>query len=328
MECRGVEHAAGNTIQSVSFSMYTPEEERKVSVKHLTRWVTFDRLGRAQRDGLHDPALGPIDILERCETCAMSYDDCPGHYGHVELALPSFHPLLFNQLFKLLRICCFECAQLRMGGDQKQFFAKVLFLIKEGKLFEASNLLSSDGVVVDDPAVNADGMDPNADYSVPAFSSSERKHKYQQKTCHQQELWEKSVAGVLGAMPTRCSACNAPAPSLKKDGFLRILKKPLAKKFRGETAKGWSTTDSPKGKQNAKGKEVAKKGKGALSVQNLSSDESSSDSSEDEDDSDEEAVMTSAVAEKKTGVSEGGDLPVNISPFKVLPLLSARAFFA
>lgn len=314
MECRGIEHAAGNTIQSVSFSMYTPEQERKVSVKHITRWVTFDRLGRAQREGLHDPALGPIDMLERCETCAMSYDDCPGHYGHVELALPSFHPLLFNQLFKLLRICCFECSQLRMADDQKQFFAKVLYLIKEGKLLEASNLLSSDQVVVDDLiTVNADGMDPGGDYSFPASSPAERTHKYQAKTCHQQELWEKTVAGVLGAMPTRCAACNAPAPSLKKDGFLRILKKPLAKRFRGETAKGKST-DSPRGSKGGKGaKGAAKKG-----VDMMSSDESEASSSEESSSSDdEEAVMSSAVAEKRAAVPEGGDLPVNISPFKV-----------
>jgi hypothetical protein len=38
MECRGIEHAAGNNIRGVSFSFYTQEQERKVSVKHVTRW--------------------------------------------------------------------------------------------------------------------------------------------------------------------------------------------------------------------------------------------------------------------------------------------------
>ena len=55
-------------------------------------------MGRPQKDGLYDPALGPLDPLERCETCSLGYDECPGHYGHIELAVPAFHPLMFNEV--------------------------------------------------------------------------------------------------------------------------------------------------------------------------------------------------------------------------------------
>ena len=318
MECRGIEHAAGNNIRGVSFSFYTQEQERKVSVKHVTRWVTFDRLGRPQRDGLHDPALGPIDVLERCETCAMSYDDCPGHYGHVELALPSFHPLLFNQLYKLLRCCCFECSRLRMLSDDQQFFARVLYLIKEGQLKEASNMLASDAVVIDDPAVSAEARDPAGDYSFPSVAQTARTSKYQSKTCHQQELWDRTVAGIFAAMPARCANCNAPAPSLKKDSHVRLLKKPLAKKLRGQAAPAGGTaagTPSKKGTPK-KSPQKAKGGGGMLSSDESSDPEDDSEDDDKDEESDGDAVMSSTVTEKRAGVPES-ELPVNISPFKV-----------
>lgn len=78
MQVKDLEHTSGNGVVSVSFSFFTPEQLRALSVKQITRGTTFDRLGRPQRDGLYDPSLGPVDTLERCETCALSYDDCPG----------------------------------------------------------------------------------------------------------------------------------------------------------------------------------------------------------------------------------------------------------
>jgi DNA-directed RNA polymerase I subunit RPA1 len=78
MEVKDLEYSSGNGIKSVSFSFFTSEQLRSLSVKQITRATTFDRLGRPQRDGLYDPALGPVDQLERCETCALNYEDCPG----------------------------------------------------------------------------------------------------------------------------------------------------------------------------------------------------------------------------------------------------------
>lgn len=79
MEVKDIEHTSNNGVRTVSFSLFTQEQLRGLSVKQVTKSVTFDRLGRPQRDGLYDPALGPVDLLERCETCALSYDDCPGN---------------------------------------------------------------------------------------------------------------------------------------------------------------------------------------------------------------------------------------------------------
>jgi DNA-directed RNA polymerase beta' subunit len=40
----------------------------------------------------------------RCVMCGLIYSECPGHYGHIELALPLFNPLLFRKTYLLLKV--------------------------------------------------------------------------------------------------------------------------------------------------------------------------------------------------------------------------------
>lgn len=47
--------------------------------------------GRPKRGGLMDPKLGTIDRNFKCETCGEGMQECPGHFGHIELARPVFH---------------------------------------------------------------------------------------------------------------------------------------------------------------------------------------------------------------------------------------------
>jgi DNA-directed RNA polymerase II subunit RPB1 len=42
--------------------------------------------------GLMDPRMGTIDRNFKCQTCGESMSECPGHFGHIELARPVFHP--------------------------------------------------------------------------------------------------------------------------------------------------------------------------------------------------------------------------------------------
>jgi len=41
--------------------------------------------------GLNDPKLGTIDRMYSCATCKEDIQVCPGHFGHIELAVPVFH---------------------------------------------------------------------------------------------------------------------------------------------------------------------------------------------------------------------------------------------
>ena len=47
--------------------------------------------GRPKLNGLMDPRQGSVDRASRCQTCAGNMTECPGHFGHIELAKPVFH---------------------------------------------------------------------------------------------------------------------------------------------------------------------------------------------------------------------------------------------
>lgn len=38
----------------------------------------------------------PTVVACRCQTCSLGYDSCPGHFGHIELPLPVYNPLVFG----------------------------------------------------------------------------------------------------------------------------------------------------------------------------------------------------------------------------------------
>lgn len=46
---------------------------------------------RPRTKGPNDPRLGTLDRQYYCETCEESQNECPGHYGHIELATPVYH---------------------------------------------------------------------------------------------------------------------------------------------------------------------------------------------------------------------------------------------
>lgn len=47
---------------------------------------------KPKMSGLMDPRMGTIDRNFKCQTCGEGMSECPGHFGHIELARPVFHP--------------------------------------------------------------------------------------------------------------------------------------------------------------------------------------------------------------------------------------------
>src|ERR1700722_4774335 len=54
---------------------------------------------RPKIGGLHDPRMGTINRNFKCQTCSEGMAECPGHFGHIELAKPVYlngnHALFF-----------------------------------------------------------------------------------------------------------------------------------------------------------------------------------------------------------------------------------------
>ena len=80
------------TVQEIQFGLFSPEEIKGFSVCHIEYPETMDEQRQRPREkGLNDPKLGSIDRAYRCATCEEGMHECPGHFGHIELAVPVFH---------------------------------------------------------------------------------------------------------------------------------------------------------------------------------------------------------------------------------------------
>ena len=80
------------TVQEIQFGLFSPEEIKNMSVCHIEYPETMDEQRMRPREkGLNDPKLGSIDRAYRCATCEEGMAECPGHFGHIELAVPVFH---------------------------------------------------------------------------------------------------------------------------------------------------------------------------------------------------------------------------------------------
>ena len=75
----------------------------------ITTDKTFEN-GRPIPGGLMDPALGAIDRGIPCASCGMDEQECPGHFGHLELCKPMYHISFLNTVLKTLRCVCFSCS--------------------------------------------------------------------------------------------------------------------------------------------------------------------------------------------------------------------------
>jgi DNA-directed RNA polymerase I subunit RPA1 len=72
-------------LSGVSFSFFTEEEIKKLSVVEVKETQTFDHLDNPNDYGLHDKKMGisPFDKTGSCPTCGMTSNFCTGHHGHI-----------------------------------------------------------------------------------------------------------------------------------------------------------------------------------------------------------------------------------------------------
>lgn len=129
-------------LSAVQFLSYTGSEIESISRKSITNPNTFDSLLHSNVGGLYDPALGPSDKQDLCGTCGLNYVHCPGHFGHISLPLPVYHPVFFANLYSLLRISCWNCHMLFCSPYRAHLLTAQLELIELGLLSEAVTLES------------------------------------------------------------------------------------------------------------------------------------------------------------------------------------------
>jgi DNA-directed RNA polymerase subunit A' len=105
-------------IGKIEFGLLSPKEIRTMSVRKIIWADTYDDDGFPYPQGLMDLNLGVIDPGLRCKTCDQKASDCPGHFGHIELAKPVIHVGYTRLIRKLLRVTCRSCSRLLLSPEE------------------------------------------------------------------------------------------------------------------------------------------------------------------------------------------------------------------
>ncbi|ETN67346.1 DNA-directed RNA polymerase II largest subunit [Anopheles darlingi] len=193
------------TVKRVQFGILSPDEIRRMSVTEGgIQFAETMEGGRPKLCGLMDPRQGVIERTSRCQTCAGNMTECPGHFGHIDLAKPVFHIGFITKTIKILRCVCFYCSKMLVSptnpkikeivmkskGQPRKRLAYVYDLCKGKKICEGGEDmdLTKDGGVADpskkqghggcghyQPSIRRTGLDLMAEWKEVNDENQEKK---------------------------------------------------------------------------------------------------------------------------------------------------------
>lgn len=105
-------------IRAIRFSLYSPEQIKKVAVAKIVTPELYDVDGYPVDGGLMDLRLGAIDPGVRCRTCGGHLKECLGHPGLIELARPVIHIKYISIVELTMRCSCEACGKLLLTNDE------------------------------------------------------------------------------------------------------------------------------------------------------------------------------------------------------------------
>jgi len=96
-------------MQQIEFGIPSNKETLNNSSVHIT---SPKYSGDNLENSVYDERMGTMTPEKKCITCKKNHINCPGHFGHIELAVPILHPLHYKFILNILRIVCNKCSKL------------------------------------------------------------------------------------------------------------------------------------------------------------------------------------------------------------------------
>eukprot|EP00301_Raphidiophrys_heterophryoidea_P007668 c12937_g1_i1.p1 GENE.c12937_g1_i1~~c12937_g1_i1.p1 ORF type:complete len:1809 (-),score=303.34 c12937_g1_i1:220-5646(-) len=103
-------------VQKIQFGLLSPKFIRDMSVCEVDKPEFQGKEG-----SLGDLRLGASRRGELCKSCGCDHTDCPGHFGHLELATEVFHEGLMSFIRHVLGCVCHNCGRLMVEESDPRF---------------------------------------------------------------------------------------------------------------------------------------------------------------------------------------------------------------
>ncbi len=115
-----VDDVQGKRISHVQFGTIGTTEIERLSEFEVVSDKGYEQPARTPVvGGVLDRRLGVSDNHSTCETCGARLDLCPGHFGHIKLALPVFHIGYLKPLLSILQSICKSCSRVLLPPAER-----------------------------------------------------------------------------------------------------------------------------------------------------------------------------------------------------------------
>ncbi|CAD7970569.1 unnamed protein product, partial [Amoebophrya sp. A25] len=110
---------------SVQYDALTATEMARLSTVAVNTEILYNEHRQRQDYGPLDLRFGPSERGILCKECGlqiMEYPNgcpgCPGHFGHVPMSLPVFHPGFLRHLYLLAQCLCKACGRMLLPEQE------------------------------------------------------------------------------------------------------------------------------------------------------------------------------------------------------------------
>lgn len=104
-------------IIGIQFGLMSPAEIFHRSVAEITTKDTYSS-NKPVPNGLFDARMGTLTPGTRCPTDQLDYIQCPGYFGHMELARPVFFLQYISTIMDIAKCICIKCSALLLDKDK------------------------------------------------------------------------------------------------------------------------------------------------------------------------------------------------------------------
>ncbi len=128
-------------LSGIKFGVLPPYEISRMARVTVTRPELYESDGTPVMGGPRDPHFGAIEPGEACPVCGNRRDNCPGHFGKIDLARPVLIPYYSDHVNAVLQATCRSCSRILLPDEQVKRMLRVLRTLKARWPQLASNFI-------------------------------------------------------------------------------------------------------------------------------------------------------------------------------------------
>lgn len=122
-------------LDSVSYATMTREKMEKISVCKITKVLPKGKITDTDFT-TDDHRLGSLENNSLCSACGKTNDECPGHYGMIDLPKKYIHPLFREPAIRVCQSICWRCFKPLhhkdfMNNVHLSGYQKLMYIAKE-----------------------------------------------------------------------------------------------------------------------------------------------------------------------------------------------------